>query len=382
MKYGLISTLNTNIGDDFIRQGVIAVLEGVTSGNVYEVVNKHRPLIAYQNTFSRLADTLAQSLEQKRFVYRYAANFESVVSRVLSRLGTNSFASCGAIVECGMPVLFPHCHRMNWTHVLWRDLVWRHSATIPNYVLAAGSCYPWESREACVAAFSRTPEADFARKLIAHTRFIGVRDELCGRLFAELGGQPVVLPCTAFLAPEPFRQTHDAGILYVNFMEGGGHFDWGQGADRSAWRRAFLEVIRRLRSQLRVVWLTHSKTEENLARELGPDDLVLRPQTPAAYFQATAQGTVSLCNRLHASVALAGLGIPGVAVGTDTRLLMVQNIGQNALYVKDACDPDRLHTLMLGLIAQRTAESQRLINLQSEAKQAYIRHLHPFLNPV
>lgn len=375
MKYGLISTLHTNIGDDFIRQGVQEVLAGLDPAAEYEIINKHRPLTIYSGPGMTLANRLAEKLEKQRFVYRYAGLFEALVSRLAAGVYRHKFSPCNAVIECGMPVLFPHCQRKNWTRVIWRDVVWPNSATLPNLILAAGSCYPWERREEFAEKFPQTPEAEFARELLAHARFIGVRDELCGRLFASVGGTTTLLPCTAFLAPQPFRQPHDDGILCVNFMEGGGHFDWGQGADRSAWRRTFLEVIRRLRSQLRVVWFTHSKAEEQLARELGPDDLVLRLPNPEAYFRAAAHGTVSLCNRLHASVALAGLGIPGIAVGTDTRLLMVQNLGQHALYVKDASDADQLHAQMTRLIENRAQESARLTHLQTEAKQQYMQHV-------
>lgn len=49
MKIGLISTINTNIGDDFIRQGICLLLKKVFKNHEIEFINinKHTPLTVY-----------------------------------------------------------------------------------------------------------------------------------------------------------------------------------------------------------------------------------------------------------------------------------------------------------------------------------------------
>ncbi len=41
-------------------------------------------------------------------------------------------------------------------------------------------------------------------------------------------------------------------------------------------------------------------------------------KTPQEYFEAVTTAKAALCNRMHAAVGLAGLGIPAIAVGSDT----------------------------------------------------------------
>ncbi|MEI7766673.1 MAG: hypothetical protein WCJ97_04445, partial [Phycisphaerae bacterium] len=122
-------------------------------------------------------------------------------------------------------------------------------------------------------------------------------------------------------------------------------------------------------------WIAHNEAEKTLAQSLAKDDQVIMPRDPMEYFSATNRGTVSLCNRLHASVALAGMGIPGVAIGTDTRLLMVENLGQHALYVKDACDADYLYQKTMDCIVNRNTKRENLLKLSRDTLAVYADYI-------
>jgi hypothetical protein len=49
VRIGLITTIDTNVGDDFIREGICLVLQEVFKGHEIEFVpvNKHQPLTVY-----------------------------------------------------------------------------------------------------------------------------------------------------------------------------------------------------------------------------------------------------------------------------------------------------------------------------------------------
>jgi hypothetical protein len=74
---------------------------------------------------------------------------------------------------------------------------------------------------------------------------------------------------------------------------------------------------------------------------------------------------------MHASVALAALGIPSVAICTDTRLLMVAELGLPTFYVKDVNENILEQEIEKGAKTLRT-EQERLLALQRETWQSYI----------
>jgi glycosyltransferase involved in cell wall biosynthesis len=78
-----------------------------------------------------------------------------------------------------------------------------------------------------------------------------------------------------------------------------------------------------------------------------------------------------VCNRLHAAVALASVGIPSVSVGTDTRLLMVAAIGLPYRYVKDV-DTELLEDAIETLLEHRNDERDRLLELREWTWSRYI----------
>jgi len=376
MKIGLITTLDTNIGDDFIRQGIINVINAKhCPAPEYLTVNKHRPLSIYDKKISKSLGRMFDYMEHDRLLRRVSLRGETLTSKLFKCFTTDTLAEVNHVIECGMPVLYPKCNLSNWARIIWPNAVFPRTDKIPFTILAAGSCYPWEKREQILDSFAASSDGRYALTLAKYAKKIAVRDRLCQELFTAVGAQSALLPCTAFLAGCHHLADQDDGIVYVNFMEGGGHFDWGQGVDPQAWRRAFMEVLRRIRTDLKVVWIAHNQKEKVLAQTLAKADEVLLPTTPEAYFTATARGTISLCNRLHASVALAGLGIPGVAVGTDTRMLMVENLGLKACYVKDACDADHLYENLQACLVNRATRRAQLLQLQATTLTTYQQYV-------
>ena len=141
--------------------------------------------------------------------------------------------------------------------------------------------------------------------------------------------------------------------------------------DRSLWRDTVKCLIDRLRTRHQVGFLCHNEAEYYIARNFEPKLPILWPRDQKSYFTQVSRASVALCNRMHASVALASLGIPSVAVGTDTRLLMVEAIGLPCFYVKEA-NVDRLEQEIEGLLANRPRERERLLALRTDTWNKYL----------
>jgi hypothetical protein len=234
--------------------------------------------------------------------------------------------------------------------------------------LGAGSCYSWEEQPEQVPLEA---DAAYLRRILGYCRETTVRDRLAQRLFERLGHSCDLIPCPALLAGRPFRKTGNRGDLFlVNFMEGAGHFDWEQGIDSPTWRELVRTLLRRVGRHHALAFLCHNQHESDLAATLDPGIPRFLPRDSREYFAVAGRAKLALCNRLHASIALAGLGIPSVSVGTDTRLLMVDAVGLPCFYAKEAALAgleDAIHHLLLNLNGER----DRLLGIAEQAWHAY-----------
>jgi hypothetical protein len=68
---------------------------------------------------------------------------------------------------------------------------------------------------------------------------------------------------------------------------------------------------------------------------------------------------------------MAGLGIPSISVGTDTRMLMLAPIGLPFRYVKEA-EGDQLEEGLEMAVTQRNEERERLIALRETTWNRYV----------
>ncbi len=370
-RVGLITTLDTNIGDDFIREGVKRVVAAAVGNREIEwvPVNKHLPLTVYPEWHPvRLAERLP----------RGRGRAQGLARRLLHPLPLSRFDGCDLIVQCGAPVLWPGCHTSEWAEPLWREVVGRLAERgVPVLNLAAGSCYPWESPEERI-----TDPADVAyvRQALADCRLTTSRDTLAHKLYSSVGGEAPHIRCTAFVAAKgQSTAERDDRLVLVNYMAGAGHYDWGQGVDASDWEASMRTVLDRLKPRYRLAFLCHNAKEYELAGALDPSLERILPRTPREYFEVAARAAGAVCNRLHASVAMAGMGIPSVAIGTDTRLLMVDAVGIPALYVKDATAERVLEEFEAGM-ERREEMRERLLAASDETWEAYVSAIRTALN--
>jgi hypothetical protein len=364
MRIGLITTLGTNIGDDFIRIGLLKVLESVLKGQQIEYVpiNKHRPYTVYPNWHPVQLAGLA------RFLPRGQTRAANLINSVLGTPSLSKFADCSAVVQCGAPVLWPGCHDSEWAQPLWHRIIGQLHESIPVVNLAAGSCYPWERQPDTVDR----ADGQFLTAIHRYCRLTTVRDRLSHHIFDTLGISVPHIACSALLAADELEtDTNADGPVLINYMPGGGHYDFGQGVDGDQWRDTMRSLVARLRTRHRVAFLCHSQKELDAASSVADGLPCYLPKTAKEYFTIGSTAKAGVFNRMHASVGLAGLGIPSIAIGTDTRLLMVEHIGLPSLYIKDA-GVETMEDKLEGLLLKRAQEKDRLLGLRRDTMRSYI----------
>ena len=374
IQLGLVTTIQRNIGDDFIREGILRCIRELVPGEQLEaiLVDKHDPQKIYPRWHP------LRVFDKQTFKPRWLSKpIRLVAGRWLPPLGGTVFEDCALLIQCGTPVLWPNCRGSEWAGPLWRDVLARLAQTgKPVLNLGAGSCYPLEHLPETLL---HHPDEAFVRLMLNSARLTTARDKLARQLFDSVGGKVDQLCCPALLAAQAFcTPANPTRKVLINFMAGGGHSSWGQAIDSNRWEQIMRVTVRHLEQ---LGWqpflLAHNQQELALATALWPDVPRACPAALPEYFALARDAAFGIFNRLHACVALAGLGIPSVAVGTDSRNFMVEQVGLPALYVK-AATPERLIAALNHLQSNREAESRRLLALQAACWQEHLDRLRPF----
>jgi Polysaccharide pyruvyl transferase len=368
MRIGLITTINSNIGDDFIRDGIAQVLRHVYSDvDVrFLAINKHEPFSVYP-VWHPLR--WLQPLDRLPRGKQVAATLKASASQALHRFGGTRLDRVDAIVHCGAPLMWPGCHRSVWASALWDQVVYRLAPRVPVLVLAAGSAYPWEDQPNAVKDPS---DAAFLGRVLDACRLVTARDELVSQLAYGLGTMVPTIPCTAFLVGRRFAVPTggDEEVVLFNYMPGGGHWSWGQGIDPEHWMVTARTVIDRLSRRHRIAFLCHDREEYEAAELLEAELPRFLPTSIESYFSLISRSKAAITNRIHGAVALASLGIPSISVGTDTRMSMLAPIGLSFKYVKEV-DPEQLEDELEEIVSHRHEERERLISLRDTTWDRY-----------
>jgi hypothetical protein len=266
--------------------------------------------------------------------------------------------------------MWPACHRCEWALPLWDQVVGRLAERIAVLNLAAGSCYPWEDQPEGV---SDALDSEFLRRVLAYCRVTTARDELASHLANSLGTSAPTIPCSALLVGRRFEipQRANDGIVLFSYVPGGGPFRWGQDIDDNTWMASARELVERVSSRHRVASICHDAKDYAVAKAL--DESVPRfiPATIDEYFSLISQSKAAICNRLHAAVALAGLGIPSISIGTDSRMLMIAAMGLPYRYVRDV-GIEEIEDQLEAVLKIRQEERDRLIQLREWTWARYV----------
>ncbi len=366
IRVGLISTLGVNLGDDLVREGIIRVLQETTSAIIHPVVlNKHRPLEVYPRWHpARILGALRPG----------STFYTAWVSRLFGWIKHSRFDACDMIVYAGTPLIWENCHRCEWSVPVWGHVVSRLSDAVPVLIIGGGSCFAWEHQP---EQLSETGDLEFISRITGMSKLVTVRDAYAKQL---LPGKSTLLPCPAFLSSNKENKARQSdGYVLINYMAGAGHYDYGQDIDHSRWAEVLQTTINNLTERgHRVAFLCHDDEEVCLAKDLAPGMNYFIPRSGREYREIAGMADAAICNRLHACVVLAGYGVPSVAVGVDSRLYMVDQLGLPTHYVKSV-RAEMLVKDVEGLLRRQRSEAERLLALKRMTMSEYKACIIPFM---
>lgn len=327
-----ITTVHHNVGDDFVREGLIHVLTQKLKGHKLnlENIHKHSPVTAIYGREN------LRNLRVSRLIEPFLR---------LIRSG-NRISNADILVQSGAPVYWchpqtggPHCADNEWFDPLIRKRFMpdRRGRLFLN--LAGGSCQRYHSDGSEIENCAKCKS--YIREFFDTCDLTILRDELARKMLNHAGRDAKVLPCPSIFARDRFGIKPAPGdFIVLNFMENAGHYTFGQEIDSNQWRNEFISIAHEVSQIGRVVMACHTPHEEELAKALVPNlERFLVPNNHIEFMNFYARAKWGIMNRVHGAFMMASFGKPAVVIGNDSRAKMIKNLSLPSYYV---CDVGRV----------------------------------------
>lgn len=375
-KITIITTIDHNVGDDFVREGIIYLLKRVLGEFQTELIHKHIPLTVrpemewfYTSGLSRILDRLprCKGLFWSRVMDRLPVNYS-----------TDKIHTCSLLVQSGAPVYWEDAHLNEWYYPLIRKRWMAKKYNVPFINIGAGTCQPYNSDGSDIITNAKC--AQYIKELYRNCSITTLRDTLSKSILNKLGLEAPVIPCPSIFARD------NLGILpntpqYValNFMPIGGHYRYDSGFLAQEWEDNFKQFYYSMKKQSPVLLVCHSAKEYEAAARIDPESNRFIGKTAKDYLEIYSKAKYFIGCRVHAAFATASFGRPGFVIGNDTRALMTSEIGLKSVLVNNAT-AEVLANAAFELEASRTDYSIAFNAIKEKALQEYIQVLSPLNN--
>jgi len=336
------------------------------------MIDKHLPLTSYPSYHPIHITQIFSYFHKKR------SAIKDKTQNILSKLEFSYFDKCDIIIQCGTPVAWPNCYKCPWASRIWYEIIGRLKNKKLIFNIAAGSCYPWENQPELQNI--NCHDKKYLKDIIDFCDLTTTRDKIAKNIFENLCIKNIpILPCTALFAGKNQVNYEKENLIIINYMKGGGHFKWDQKIDDLVWQNKTNELIKRLENKHKLIFICHNEEDLKISKKLNSEIPAFMPRTAEEYVSLTSRASAAICNRMHASVFLAGIGIPSIAVCTDTRLYMIENIGLPNYYVNDV-NVELLEYILEELVSKTKIEEERLMELKRISKISYQNYIEEHLN--
>lgn len=368
VNVAILGHFTGNIGHLFMAEGIKNIVSEAFKGKEVEVSNfeQHKPFCIYKNYLNILNTIKPGSLN----LFKQILNTEKI-SNLLWRKHSIHLNYFNMAIVAGGPNIVRNVGSSGdmclMLHHMLGAFYFNH---VPVFNLSNGSCFPLEN----IPEIMYESDSKFWQRSLIYCHKTTVRDAVAKRLFQSIGYDAHLIPCLALASGYSFGKLGERERKYIviNYQRKGANEDWGQNVKEEQWKDIIKGVIINLKKRHKIIMLCHNQVEVNIANELAIAGIeVTYPRTIETYAKVILAAKVGLVSRLHAAIPLAGVGIPSIVIGTDTRLFSAKLLGLQTIYVKDAIS-DILVDNIENLIINSDKERDRLFALREETKKKYI----------
>ncbi len=328
MKISVITTVNHNVGDDFVREGIKYLLKQYFKDKdiTFQNIHKHSPI------------TTRYGFEWFRN-FRLSRSVDSIIPHSWSK---DRVLEADIIVQSGAPVYWchevggGHCYNNEWYRPLIKERFLKNeNAKLLN--LAAGTCQRYDSAGDEFCDQCNTYIKEFYELTLVTT----VRDSLAKVVLSKIGIDVPVIPCSSIFAIDEHNLKNEGeDYVVVNYMKGGAHYTFGQKINVEKWEREFKKFYFELKRKEKVIISCHNQKEvDDVLKFDSKAKIFYVKDDYLEYMKFYSKAKFGIMNRVHGAFLMASYGKPSIVIGNDSRAKMSEEIGIKYYFVNDvSCD--------------------------------------------
>lgn len=356
LNIGLFTSLRVNIGDEFIREGIRAILDAVGVSYHPLYVNKVDQASLFHPEEDEVVVVADKYWDSDLFIQAGAPVYWNLLN------GRSSSLNC------------------EWYQWAWQERFLNEKRDDHPWFMniGAGSCQPWGRNG---GEFIQSEECvRFAKKVAERSLLTTVRDPVAAEILNALSIPHRELPCPAFLAAERHLPARPHGdVIGVNFMPLGSHFDLTADFNEEKWLAFCVQTVNRLRRTGNIVFVCHDlKEREFISSFASRNDVVFYSPSWRDYLDIYSACDVVLANRVHGAVCAAGFGVPSIILGNDTRAQIGDYIGLSR-HQSGKVEVSTIITEIKTLRENRNDASERLIQKRTATLEQYVNIIRPIM---
>ncbi len=350
-----MTTIGVNVGDEFIREGILSFID--------EIFPVYRPFYVNKHDLSSLYETRLDEVE------------------ILS----DKFSQSDIIIQAGAPVYWNWpwrgnvCYAADWAEELWYKRIFLLSKSKKILNIGAGACQPFKDTSKTVSADKKC--ADFIRSVSEACIWVSVRDPLASEILDDLSLPYEALPCPAFHAARKFKNNNPVygNVVGVNLMPLSGHYKISDDYTEEQSLSFHFELVKKLRRNHQLIFIAHDGIEADYIKQFKiSDEIIFHSANFRDYLSVYSQCRAVFANRVHGAVCAAGFGRPSVIVGNDSRIKIAEYIYIPYQYFPDA-NVDEVVDILESKMQSERNERERLISLRETSARQYVEQMSKFI---
>jgi hypothetical protein len=373
MRVSYITTVSHNVGDDFVREGILFLIKKIFGETSNSFIHKHIPVTArpemewyYNSGLSKLLDKMPRA----RGMY-----WSKILDILPLNPKTDKILTTDLLVQSGAPVYWKGAQNNEWYDPIIRRRFMKMVNRPPFINIGVGTCLPYNSLGEEILS---SPECiSYIKKLHAISNVTTLRDSISRSILNQIGLDAPVMPCPSIFARDNLGiSSHDPEYVVLNFMRLGGHYDFAQNIDRLKWNKIFLSFYNAVKGHSPIIFSCHNEQEYYLVTNLFPDAKCFIGKTAGDYLDFYSRAKFFVGCRVHGAFATASFGRPAFVIGNDTRASMVKEIGLDHIFVKEI-DSESLVDAYHMTNDKFEKYSSEFINIRNRALADYLKAILP-----
>jgi len=326
-----ITTVDHNVGDDFVREGIKYIIKQVLKRTDlhFQNIHKHSP-ITVRHGFEWF-----KNVSISKFVFP-SEKLDVLLPLSITR---DKILEADLVIQSGAPVYW--CHKDHGSHCAdneWFDVLIRRrflsnkKAKLLN--IAAGSCQEFTSDGTEFLQCSK--DIEYIKEFYSISDLTTVRDTLAQKILAQIGLNAQIIPCPSIFAVDEYGfKPEEKKYLIINYMKTAGHYTFSRKIDSDKWFNELKLFYNYVKNKEEVLFVCHNKQEVSEAKKIDPGANIFFSNDFLEFMKVYSYAKYGVMNRVHGAFLMASYGAPSFIIGNDSRARMASEIGLDSMFIND-----------------------------------------------